>query len=208
MPAKQSQLPNYMSTPRRRARSTRRWEPSRSPLSRRRWNRGAIVMTRRSRPRSIRTTRTYRAIRGAEGRPAIQSVFVRNVVTKQSHHSDESRYPDKKFFLGFISTLDWIGKKVVLNHHNEAPFRLLRVSEELSVGAPDSGNLLVQGDNLEALKFLLPYYAEQVKYTYIDPPYNTGVRAVGTAGLRTRLSSFPCRQESRSPKTLKQNSAK
>jgi adenine-specific DNA-methyltransferase len=42
------------------------------------------------------------------------------------------------------------------------------------VGDPDSGNLLVQGDNLEALKALLPYYAGQVKCIYIDPPYNTG----------------------------------
>ena len=44
----------------------------------------------------------------------------------------------------------------------------------MSVGDPGSGNLLVQGDNLEALKALLPYYAGQVKCIYIDPPYNTG----------------------------------
>jgi site-specific DNA-methyltransferase (adenine-specific)/adenine-specific DNA-methyltransferase len=42
------------------------------------------------------------------------------------------------------------------------------------VGDPGSGNLLVQGDNLLALKALLPYYAAQVKCIYIDPPYNTG----------------------------------
>jgi len=42
------------------------------------------------------------------------------------------------------------------------------------VGDPDSGNLLVQGDNLGALKALLPYYAGKVKCIYIDPPYNTG----------------------------------
>lgn len=72
-----------------------------------------------------------------------------------------------------MPTLDWIGKKAVLNHHNEVPFHLLRCDPELSVGK-DSRNLLVQGDNLLALKALLPYYAGQVKCIYIDPPYNTG----------------------------------
>lgn len=73
-----------------------------------------------------------------------------------------------------MPTLDWIGKDAVVNHHNEVPFRLLKCREDLSVGEPGSGNLVVQGDNLEALKALLPYYAEQVKCIYIDPPYNTG----------------------------------
>lgn len=73
-----------------------------------------------------------------------------------------------------MPTLDWIGKKAVVNHHNEVPFRLLKKNKKLSVGEPGSGNLLVQGDNLEALKALLPYYAGQVKCIYIDPPYNTG----------------------------------
>ncbi|PWB50550.1 MAG: site-specific DNA-methyltransferase [Anaerolineales bacterium] len=72
-----------------------------------------------------------------------------------------------------MPTLDWIGKKAVLNHHNEVPFHLLRCDPELSVGEA-SGNLLVQGDNLLALKALLPYYSGQVKCIYIDPPYNTG----------------------------------
>lgn len=73
-----------------------------------------------------------------------------------------------------MPTLDWIGKKAVLNHHREMPYRLLRCNAELSAGDPDSGNLLVQGDNLLALKALLPYYAGKVKCIYIDPPYNTG----------------------------------
>ncbi|HPH96236.1 MAG TPA: site-specific DNA-methyltransferase [Anaerolineaceae bacterium] len=72
-----------------------------------------------------------------------------------------------------MPTLDWIGKKAVLNHHNDVPFHLLRCNPELSVG-DDSGNLLIQGDNLLALKALLPYYGGQVKCIYIDPPYNTG----------------------------------
>ena len=72
-----------------------------------------------------------------------------------------------------MPTLNWIGKDAVVNHHKEVPFRLLKPIDKLSVGE-DSGNLLVQGDNLEALKALLPYYAGQVKCIYIDPPYNTG----------------------------------
>lgn len=70
--------------------------------------------------------------------------------------------------------LDWIGKKAVENHHRQVPFHLLKDVPELSVGDPGSGNLLVEGDNLVALKALLPYYAGQVKCIYIDPPYNTG----------------------------------
>ncbi|MFM8319372.1 MAG: site-specific DNA-methyltransferase [Chloroflexota bacterium] len=73
-----------------------------------------------------------------------------------------------------MPTLNWIGKQAVVNHHQEAPYHLLRCNPELSVGDADSGNLLVQGDNLLALKALLPYYAGQVKCIYIDPPYNTG----------------------------------
>ena len=73
-----------------------------------------------------------------------------------------------------MPTLNWIGKDAVINHHKQVPFRLLKCRADLSVGDPNSGNLLVQGDNLEALKALLPYYAGQVKCIYIDPPYNTG----------------------------------
>jgi adenine-specific DNA-methyltransferase len=73
-----------------------------------------------------------------------------------------------------MPTLDWIGKSAVVRHHREVPYHLLRRNEELSVGAVESGNLLVQGDNLITLKALLPYYAGQVKCVYIDPPYNTG----------------------------------
>lgn len=73
-----------------------------------------------------------------------------------------------------MPTLDWIGKKAVVNHHREVPYRLIHCDGKLSAGDPDAGNLLVQGDNLEALKALLPYYAGKVKCIYIDPPYNTG----------------------------------
>ena len=73
-----------------------------------------------------------------------------------------------------MPTLQWIGKDAVKNHHNEVPYHLLRCNPDLSAGEEGSGNLLVQGDNLLALKALLPYYAGQVKCIFIDPPYNTG----------------------------------
>ncbi len=79
-----------------------------------------------------------------------------------------------------MPTLNWIGKDAVVKHHKNVPFRLLEPVAELScgiVGADEtaaSGNLIVQGDNLHALKALLPRYAGQVKCIYIDPPYNTG----------------------------------
>jgi adenine-specific DNA-methyltransferase len=73
-----------------------------------------------------------------------------------------------------MPVLDWIGKQAVVKHHRDVPYRLLEPVPELSSGAADSGNLIVQGDNLLALKALLPRYAGQVKCIYIDPPYNTG----------------------------------
>jgi len=73
-----------------------------------------------------------------------------------------------------MPTLNWIGKEAVVKHHKDVPFRLLEPVADLSCGPADSGNLIVQGDNLHALKALLPRYAGQVKCIYIDPPYNTG----------------------------------
>jgi len=84
-----------------------------------------------------------------------------------------------------MPTLDWIGKEAVVNHHREVPFHLLHCDPKLSVGDPDGGNLLIQGDNLLALKALLPYYAGKVKCIYIDPPYNTGVDDRDESGSRT-----------------------
>jgi DNA modification methylase len=73
-----------------------------------------------------------------------------------------------------MPSLNWIGKAAVVKHHQDVPYRLLEPVPELSCNAEDSGNLIVQGDNLHALKALLPRYAGQVKCIYIDPPYNTG----------------------------------
>lgn len=73
-----------------------------------------------------------------------------------------------------MPTLNWIGKDAVINHHLEVPFHLLKDVPELACGDPGSGNLIVEGDNLLALKALLPYYKGKVKCICIDPPYNTG----------------------------------
>lgn len=71
-----------------------------------------------------------------------------------------------------MPTLDWIGKSKVINHHQEVPFRVLE--NQYTYGAGASENMIIHGDNLEALKALLPRYEGQVKCIYIDPPYNTG----------------------------------
>ena len=84
-----------------------------------------------------------------------------------------------------MPTLDWIGKRAVLNHHREIAFHLLEQDAELSTGEVGDGNMLVEGDNLLALKALLPSMAKRVKCVYIDPPYNTGVDERGADGKRT-----------------------
>lgn len=71
-----------------------------------------------------------------------------------------------------MPTLNWIGKEAVVNHDKEVPFRLLKKVKSASVGK--SRNLILHGDNLQALKALMPYYTSKVKCIYIDPPYNTG----------------------------------
>jgi len=73
-----------------------------------------------------------------------------------------------------MPTLKWIGKDKIINYHNEVPFRLLNEKTEYSVNSNETENLLIKGDNLEALKALLPYYYNRIKAIYIDPPYNTG----------------------------------
>jgi adenine-specific DNA-methyltransferase len=79
-----------------------------------------------------------------------------------------------------MPTLHWIGKDKVINHHQDVPFRLLdhqygALADGTQTTEPTgSGNQIIHGDNLEALKALLPQYEGRVKCIYIDPPYNTG----------------------------------
>lgn len=70
-----------------------------------------------------------------------------------------------------MPTLDWIGKDKVINHHMDVPYRVL--DEQYSYGE-ESENMIIHGDNLSALKSLLPQYEGKIKCIYIDPPYNTG----------------------------------
>lgn len=69
--------------------------------------------------------------------------------------------------------LDWLNKDDAVKQSRRVPYRLLEAVPELSHGDPASENMLIQGDNLDALKALLPLYAGQVKCIFIDPPYNT-----------------------------------
>lgn len=78
-----------------------------------------------------------------------------------------------------MPTLEWIGKSKVISHHQDVPFRVLERKysfDENGQHGEDNGseNMIIRGDNLEALKALLPRYEGRVKCIYIDPPYNTG----------------------------------
>ncbi len=93
-----------------------------------------------------------------------------------------------------MPTLHWIGKEKVINHHLDVPYRVLDhqytfnesaastssttdsapVTEPVEVPGVGTGNKIIHGDNLEALKSLLPEYEGKIKCIYIDPPYNTG----------------------------------
>ena len=72
-----------------------------------------------------------------------------------------------------MPTLHWLTRDQDIQASKEVPFRLLEARPELSAGDASAGNMLIQGDNLEALRALLPFYAGRVKCIYIDPPYNT-----------------------------------
>jgi len=67
--------------------------------------------------------------------------------------------------------LDWVNKNQAVNSAAEVPYHLLHC--ESVHGDAGADNLLIQGDNLKALKALLPFYRGRVKCIYIDPPYNT-----------------------------------
>lgn len=69
--------------------------------------------------------------------------------------------------------LNWLTREEDVRAANRVPFRMLEEVPEHSSGDGDTGNMLIQGDNLDALKALLPFYAGRIKCIYIDPPYNT-----------------------------------
>ena len=77
-----------------------------------------------------------------------------------------------------MPTLHWIGKEKVINHHLDVPYRVLEhrytfnanPEAEALEAEGESGNKIIHGDNLEALKSLLPEYEGKIKCIYIDPP--------------------------------------
>ena len=76
-----------------------------------------------------------------------------------------------------MPTLQFKGKNIIWNHHLAIPYHTLDEIKELDFSAPiakNNDNLLIEGDNLTALKALLPNYTGKIDCIYIDPPYNTG----------------------------------
>lgn len=69
-----------------------------------------------------------------------------------------------------MPSLNWIGKDEVINHN--PPFHIL--NQKYTFNAENSDNMIIKGDNLLALKALLPRFEGKIKCIYIDPPYNTG----------------------------------
>lgn len=100
-----------------------------------------------------------------------------------------------------MPTLSWIGKEKVVNHHAEVPFRVLEHKYGYNSANPESsaqtgsGNKIIHGDNLEALKALLPEFEGMIDCEYIDPPYNTGNEAYLEMILKNTIG--PARQEVR-----------
>jgi len=94
--------------------------------------------------------------------------------------------------------LQFKGKEFVYNHHLTVPYRPLEMDASKSIGKQNlNGNLIIHGDNLHALKALLPLYAGKVDCIFIDPPYNTGNEGwcyndnVNSPMMREWLSSNP-----------------
>ncbi len=73
-----------------------------------------------------------------------------------------------------MPTLQWLTRDNDIRATSAVPYRLLEEVPDLGHGDRDAGNMLIQGNNLDALKALLPFYAGQMKCIYIDPPFNTG----------------------------------
>ena len=83
-----------------------------------------------------------------------------------------------------MPTLEWIGKSKVINHHQEVPFRVLERKysfDENGQHNEDNGseNMIIRGDNLEALKALLPRYEGRIKCIYIEIIMQTMIQGIG-----------------------------
>lgn len=80
-----------------------------------------------------------------------------------------------------MPNLEWAGKAEAVAAAKGAAYRLLLADESLFYGDLAAGNAIVQGDNLDALKSLLPYYAGRVRCVYIDNGSATLIRSNDTA---------------------------
>ena len=83
-----------------------------------------------------------------------------------------------------MPTLEWIGKSKVINHHQEVPFRVLERKYSFDENGQHnednvSENMIIRGDNLEALKALLPRYEGRVKCIYIEIIMQTLIQGTG-----------------------------
>ena len=76
-----------------------------------------------------------------------------------------------------MPTLEWIGKEKVINHHQQVPYRVLE--EKYTYNAERSDNMIIRGDNLEALKALLPQFEGKVKCIYIEIIMQTMIQGAG-----------------------------
>lgn len=97
-----------------------------------------------------------------------------------------------------MPTLNWIGKDKVVNHHLDVPFCTLEKQYTYaSEGRDDGGNMIIHGDNLYALKALLPQFEGKVKCIYIDPRITPATRAGSTTTTSTTPKSKVAGRSSR-----------
>ena len=94
-----------------------------------------------------------------------------------------------------MPTLEWIGKSKVINHHQEVPFRVLERQysyDEQGQHEEDNGseNMIIRGDNLEALKALLPRYEGRVKCIYIEIIIPSLIQGMGKINWSIEFSRF------------------
>ena len=95
-----------------------------------------------------------------------------------NHSYDYLSFHHVLCYISGMPTLNWIGKEKVVNHWRDVPYRILNRtysfdSEGQHKENNDSENMIIHGDNLDALKALLPNYTGRINCIYIDPPYNT-----------------------------------
>ncbi len=88
-----------------------------------------------------------------------------------------------------MPTLNWIGKEAVVDHHRHVPTRLLECDPELSVGDPDAENLLVEGDNLEALEGAAAALSRAGEVHLHRPALQHGQRRLGLQRQRQRSAN-------------------